>query len=77
MSDFVPKEGSLDVSKTVHDFMSTIEHNPKKGEYDQLKLFDVNQKNEIFKNVRDQFCRIWDIEINILGPILITICRKS
>jgi len=49
MSDYVPKEGSLDVSKTVHDFMSTIEYNPKKGEYDQLKLFGVNQKIEMFK----------------------------
>ena len=49
MSDYVPKEGSLDVSKSVHDFMNTIEYNPKKGEYDQLKLFGVNQKNEIFK----------------------------
>ena len=49
MSDFVPKEGSLDVSQTVHDFMSTIEHNPKQGESDRLKLFGVNQKNDIFK----------------------------
>ena len=49
MSDYTPKDGSLDVSETVHDFMNTIEHNPKKGEYNRLKLFGVNQKNEMFK----------------------------
>ena len=49
MSDYIPKDGTLDVSETVHDFMNTIEHNPKKGVYDQLKLFGVNQKIEMFK----------------------------
>jgi hypothetical protein len=49
MSDYVPKPGTLEVSETVHDFMSTIEHDPKKGEFDQLKLFFTKNKNEIFK----------------------------
>lgn len=49
MSEYIPKDGSLDVSKTVHDFMFTIEYDPKKLVFDQLKLFSNTQKIEIFK----------------------------
>jgi|GEM_PF-1958499 len=49
MSEYIPKDGSLDVSKTVHEFMSTIEYDPKKQTFEELKLFTSTQKIEIFK----------------------------
>jgi len=47
MSEYIPKDGSLDVSKTVHEFMSTIEYHPKKDDGRQFKL--LKEKTEIFK----------------------------
>lgn len=49
MSEYVPKDGTLDVSKTVHEFMSTIEYDPKENVSNRLKLFKNTQKIEMFK----------------------------
>jgi hypothetical protein len=49
MSDDVPADGSLDVSPEVHDFMSSLEYNPKISSSTKLALFKTKQKNDFFK----------------------------
>lgn len=49
MAEYISKDGTLDISKEAHTFLEQLELNPKKGEYDQLKFFGVNKKNDIFK----------------------------
>ena len=36
MSDYVPADGTLDVSPEVHDFMNSLEYNPKISEEQNL-----------------------------------------
>lgn len=49
MSDYVPADGTLDVSQEVHDFMSSLEYNPKISEATKLALFKEQRKNDIFR----------------------------
>jgi len=49
MSDDAPVDGSLDVSPEVHDFMNSLEYNPKIAEATKLTLFKTKQKNDFFK----------------------------
>ena len=39
MGDYVPADGTLDVSPEVHDFMNSVEYNPKISEGTKLALF--------------------------------------
>ena len=49
MSEYVPLDGSLDVSPEAHAFMETLEFNPKISESTKLSLFNTKQKNDFFK----------------------------
>ena len=49
MSDYLPADGTLDVSPEVHDFMNTLEYNPKISTGTTLALFKEQRKNDIFK----------------------------
>ena len=49
MSEYVPLDGSLDVSPEAHTFMSTLEYNPKISEATKLALFKEQRKNDIFR----------------------------
>ena len=47
MSDDIPADGTLDVSPEVHDFMTSLEYNPKIAEGTKLALFKEQRKNDI------------------------------
>ena len=49
MSDYVPADGSLDVSQNAHDFMNSMEYNPKLTILTKMALFNTKQKNEFFR----------------------------
>jgi hypothetical protein len=49
MSDYVPADGSLNVSQEAHDFMSSLEYNSKISKSTQISLFMIKQKNDFFK----------------------------
>jgi len=49
MSEYVPLEGTLDVCLEVHDFMTSLEYNPKISEATRLLLFKEKQKNDFFR----------------------------
>ena len=49
MSDYVPADGTLDVSPEVHDFMSSLEYNSKISNSTKLALFKEQRKNDIFR----------------------------
>ena len=49
MSDYVPLDGTLDVSPEVHDFMSSLEYNPKISDGTKLTLFKEQRKNDILQ----------------------------
>ena len=49
MSEYVPLDGTLDVYPEVHDFMTSLEYNPKISEATRLLLFKEKQKNDFFR----------------------------
>lgn len=49
MSVYKPKDGTLEISKEAHSFMEELELKPGKSEFDKIKFFGVQKKNDIFK----------------------------
>ena len=49
MSEYIPLDGTLDVHPEVHDFMTSLEYNPKISKATRLLLFKEKQKNDIFR----------------------------
>ena len=49
MSEYVPLDGTLDVYPEVHDFMTSLEYNPKISEATRILLFKEKQKNDFFR----------------------------
>ena len=47
MSDYVPADGTLDVSPEVHDFMNSLEYNPKISEGTKLLVQRAKEERHL------------------------------